>query len=508
MTTDPHVIVIGAGLSGLAAAARLRGRGYAVTVLETSPTPGGMVRTETLTAPGGTRHRFDTGATVLTMPELIVGPLTELGLDPADVLERLALTPVDPGYVMNYADGTSLALPRNTADIPAAVAQAFGPRAARGVDQLLDWLRQVYDAEFDVFIDRNYGGLRDLTGPQTRQAAKRLVQLHTLGGLTGAVARFVDDERLQRAFTFQALYAGVPPHRARAIYAIIADMDIGRGLSAPAGGMGRVGEVMATALAEAGVTLTYDTTVRALLHEGRTVSGVVTDTGQMLPADAVVATGERDQVAALLGQRPRRRLTYSPSAVVVHGLLPEGTTAAWSSGHHTLDFGAAWTKTFAEITGRRGTPMSDGSFLITRGAASDRQTFIADGLESVSVLAPTPNLDSAPLDWDAVARPYAQEVLGTLAGRGYAGIDALQMLRIDHPRTWARTGLPAGTPFSAAHTVAQTGPLRTRNTWPGVDNLFLAGSATVPGVGIPPVLVSGGLAADRVNARLPRSDRR
>lgn len=505
--TAKHIVVIGAGLSGLAAAARLAGRGYAVTVIEALDRPGGLVRTETLRTAAGTAHRFDTGATVLTMPELIVGPLVDMGLTPDDALGRLALAPVDPGYVMNYADGTTLAIPREADAIPAAVEAAFGADAARGVPALLEWLRAVYDAEFDVFIDRNYGGVKDLAGAETRRAAKKLVRLHTLGGLTGAVARFVDDERVHRAFTFQALYAGVPPHRARAIYAIIADMDIGRGLSAPTGGMGRIGEVMAEALIEAGVTVRYGTRVQALITDGAAVRGVQTTDGETLTADAVIATAERDEVAGLLApaaarRGTRRKLRYSPSAVVVHGLLPAGTTAAWSSGHHTLDFGSAWTQTFAEITGRRGTPMSDGSFLLTRSAVSDRETFVAHGQESVSVLAPTPNLYSAPLDWDSIGRPYATEVLSTLAARGYPGLDRLQILRIDHPRTWQRAGLPAGTPFSAAHTVGQTGPLRTGNAWPGIGNLFLAGSATVPGVGIPPVLISGGLAARRVDSLL------
>ncbi len=501
MTTAPHVVIIGAGLSGLAAAARLRARGAAVTVVESAGTPGGLVRTETIDG-----HRFDTGATILTMPELIVGPLTALGADRTAVERSLALRPVDPGYVMNYADGSTLALPHEAARIPAAVTDAFGPAAAEGTAELLTWLRQIYHAEFDVFIDRNFDGPASLADARTRRAATDLVRLRALGGLTGAVARFVRDERVQRAFTFQALYAGVPPQRARAIYAIIADMDIGRGLWSPAGGMGRIGEVMAQALTDAGVTIAYGTAARALIAgDARTVRGVIVDdgTGQTpIPADAVIATTERDAVAELLGAPPRRRLRYSPSAVVAHGLLPAGTADAWRSGHHTLDFGTAWTQTFREITGRRGRPMTDGSFLLTRGAVGDPGTFVADGLESISVLAPTPNLETARLDWDRRADDYVAEVLGMLAARGYRGIDGLRVLRVDHPLTWRRAGLPAGTPFSAAHTVRQTGPFRTRNVWPGLDNLFLAGSATVPGVGIPPVLISGGLAAQRAAARL------
>ncbi|WP_375003972.1 phytoene desaturase family protein [Gordonia sp. PS3] len=495
MTADSHVVVIGAGLSGLTAAAHLRARGHEVTVLEATDSPGGLVRTETISG-----HRFDTGATVLTMPELIVDALTAVGVDREQALERLALRPVDPSYVMNYADGSSLAIPREPAAIPAAVEQVFGTEAADGTRDLLTWLRRVYDAEFDVFIDRNYDGLADLTGPRTRAAAANLVRLGALGGLTAAVGRFVSDPRVQRAFTFQALYAGVPPHRARAIYAIIADMDIGRGLCAPAGGMGRIGRVLERALADAGVRIEYGARVdRILRRTDGSASGVLVG-DQRLAADAVVATLERDAVAELLhDERRLRTLRYSPSAVVVHGVLPAGTTAGWRSGNHTLDFGAAWTDTFADLTARPGRLMGDGSFLITRSAATDPETFVADGSESVSVLAPTPNLVSADLPWDVLAEPYTAEFLGVLESRGYPGLSSMTVLRIDHPLTWLRSGLPAGTPFSAAHTVAQTGPLRTPNRWRGVPNLALGGSATVPGVGIPPVLVSGGLAAARID---------
>ncbi|WP_132991568.1 phytoene desaturase family protein [Gordonia zhaorongruii] len=495
MNRTSRVAVVGAGLAGLTAAAHLRATGADVTVFESSAAPGGLVRTETIDG-----HRFDTGATVLTMPELIVDTLGALGISAADARERLALRPVDPSYVMNYADGTSLSVPHDAAQIPAAVESAFGADSAHGVVELLAWLRNVYDAEYDVFIDRNYRGLADLTDTRTRRAAAELTRLGALGGLTGAVSRFVADERLQRAFTFQALYAGVPPHRARAIYAIIADMDIGRGVSAPAGGMGRLGDVLAAALTDAGVRIEYQAPVRALRRgSDGSVTTVVTDTGDGVDVDAVIATTERDATAALLGSgRRMRTLQYSPSAVVVHGLVPEGMTSRWRSGHHTVDFGAAWTQTFAEITGRDGRVMTDGSFLITRSAVADRETFVADGLESVSVLAPTPNLISADLAWGELAGPYTAEVLRTLTGRGYPGMDELRISRIDHPRTWLRDGLPAGTPFSVAHSVRQTGPLRTANVWPSVPNLFLAGSATVPGVGIPPVVVSGGLAAARV----------
>ena len=115
----------------------------------------------------------------------------------------------------------------------------------------------------------------------------------------------------------------------------------------------------------------------------------------------------------------------------------------------------------------------------------------------MSVLWPCPNLHAADLPWAEIADEYVAGSLTALAQRGYPGIDEAPVLRIDTPMSWERRGYAAG-PFAAAHTVRQTGPLRTPNLAPGWDNLVLAGADTVPGVGIPPVLVSGRLAADRI----------
>ena len=77
------------------------------------------------------------------------------------------------------------------------------------------------------------------------------------------------------------------------------------------------------------------------------------------------------------------------------------------------------------------------------------------------------------------------------------GVDA-EILHVVNPDDWARQGMAAGTPFALAHTFGQTGPFRPANTIRGIDNVVLAGSSTVPGVGVPTALLSGRLAADRI----------
>ena len=94
-----RVVIIGAGLAGLSAALHLRGAGHEVTVLESADVPGGLVRTDALTAADGSTHRFDTGATILTMPDLALDALAAAGVDRADAQARLDLRRVDPSYL-------------------------------------------------------------------------------------------------------------------------------------------------------------------------------------------------------------------------------------------------------------------------------------------------------------------------------------------------------------------------------------------------------------------------
>lgn len=147
--------------------------------------------------------------------------------------------------------------------------------------------------------------------------------------------------------------------------------------------------------------------------------------------------------------------------------------------------------------------MTDPSLLITAPARTDpglRRTIAGRVHDPISVLAPCPNLDAAPLDWRLLTEPYLAELRNVLDARGYAGIGSMIVEHVDTPATWAAAGLAAGTPFSLAHRLDQTGPLRIYRGVRAFDNVEVAGCGTTPGVGIPPVLISGKLAAQRLTA--------
>ncbi|WP_040795374.1 phytoene desaturase family protein [Nocardia higoensis] len=495
-----RIVVIGAGLSGLAAALYLAGSGRQVTVLERADHPGGRVGHYT-----GPDYRIDSGATVLTLPELIDEALAAVGHTRASApvpLEVLALT---PSYHARFADGSDIRVFADADLMAEEVARACGPDEAVRYRRLRDWLAAIYRAEFTEFMDTDFDSPLDMVRkPAKRAALLDLVRLGGFGRLGARIDRLLTDRRLSRLFTFQALYAGTAPADALAVYAAIPHMDTSLGVYFPRGGMSAVAETMASALTDAGGALRLNSEVVRIDYTGKRATRVLLADGESVPCDAVVLTADLGSIERFGGQR-RRGLRASPSAVVAHGTVPAEITAQWPvQAHHTIDFGAAWEQTFREIATRRGKGrlMSDPSLLLTRPALTDPDLMVTrpDGRhEPFSVLAPCPNLDSAPLDWDRLARPYLGELLTLLEERGYRGIaEHFTVDHLDTPYTWRDKGMLAGTPFAAAHLFRQTGPFRTRNLPRFADNVVLAGCGTVPGIGVPTVLLSGKLAAHRI----------
>jgi len=482
-----HVVVVGAGLAGLSAALHLLGAGRRVTLLEQAKTPGGRAGQQDF---GG--NAVDTGASVLTMPELVDEAFHAVG---ESLAENLPLTKLDPAYRARFADGSTLAL-RTDGDAMEAEIRAFaGPAEARGYRRLRRWLTELYTVQKDHFIGANFDSPLGLARPE-------LVKLAALGGfgrLGPKVATFLRDERVRRLFSFQALYAGLDPARAMGAYGVIAYMDTVGGVYYPRGGMGAIARSMAGAAGRAGADLRFGTEAAWLERVSSRVRAVRTRSGERIECDAVVLATELTTAYRLLGARPRRvlPLRYSPSAVVLHGR----TGRSWPElGHHTIFFGDAWERTFAEIV-REGKLMSDPSLLVTRPTATE-PGLAGEGGEIVSVLAPAPNLHRGRIDWPRVGGAYREELVRTLEARGLTGFGGeFAVDELITPADWSARGLAAGTPFSLAHTFAQTGPFRPANLVRAAGNVVLAGSGTTPGVGIPPVLISGRLAAERITGR-------
>ncbi|RMI29113.1 phytoene desaturase [Nocardia stercoris] len=503
-----RVVVVGAGLSGLAAALHLTGAGRQVTVVERADHPGGRVGVYR-----GPDYDIDSGATILTVPGLIDEALAAVGTD----AERcgLRILQLSPAYRARFADDSVIGVYSDPEMMGAEVTRFCGPAEAARYRRLRKWLGGIYDSAFPHFMDANFDSPLDLVrDPDSRAALGRLARAGAFGRLQPRVRRTLRDQRLTRLFTFQALFAGLAPAQALGVYGAIPHMDTSLGVYYPQGGMRAIPAALAAAFTAAGGRLELNAEVTGIDYAHGRARRVRTADGRAFDCDAVVLTADLGSLDRF-GIRRLRPLRASPSAVVAHGTVPAAVAARWPvSAHHTIDFGSAWDHTFAELTaGRgRGRVMSDPSLLLTRPAVTDPGLLITrrtGPFEPLSLLAPCPNLDAAPLDWDRLGPAYVGELLEKLEDRGYHGISgSFKIDHLDTPATWQRRGMLAGSPFSAAHLLRQTGPFRPRNLPRTAENVVLAGCGTTPGVGVPTTLLSGKLAAQRIAGTVTGSEQR
>jgi len=484
-----NVVVVGAGLAGLSAAMRLAGAGRTVTVIEREAIPGGRAGRIEMQGPTGTYHA-DTGPTVLTMPDLIADCFDCIGETMED---WLTLDPVSPLYRAFYPDGSVLNVHSDVKEMSQEISQVIGDKEAAGFEKYVDFVSKLYQYEMKDFIDRNIDSPLDLLTPD-------LAKLVAIGGfrkLAPKVREYMTDPRTERIYSFQAMYAGLSPYDALAIYAVIAYMDSVAGVFFPRGGMHSVPKAMAAAAEKHGVNFKYNTTVESVVHSNGRASGVLTADGEFISADVVVLNPDLPVAyKELLGTEPWsvKRLNYSPSCY----LMLAGSTQKYSKiAHHNIHFGKSWKNVFTELIDKKQL-MSDPSILVTNPSYSD-PSLAPEGKELYYILFPTPNLD-APIDWKAIEPRYREECLRVLEERGYVGLsDSIEVLDVTTPLDWSDRGMERGAPFAAAHSFGQTGPFRPGNMWG--ENVVFTGSGTQPGVGVPMVLISGRLAAERVTGK-------
>ncbi|ACZ86746.1 zeta-carotene-forming phytoene desaturase [Streptosporangium roseum] len=481
------IVVIGAGLGGLSSAVRLAAAGRDVTLVEARETPGGCCGTASVGD-----YRFDTGPSVLTMPDVLADVFAAAG---EDMESLLPLRRLDPYYRLRYHDGSHLDIVPGEEAMTEQVRQLCGAAEADRYRRFRARLGELFACEWPSFVDRDMTRLRSLAQPGV------LARLAALGGfrrLDRLVKGHLTDARLIKAHTFQSLYVGLSPQRALGIYAVIAHMDTVGGVFFPRhGGMHAIPRAMAAVAEKAGAQIRYGVRAVGIETGPSGVSAVRLDTGERLAAaHAVVACDLPHAHTGLLPGAARdwrlRRPRYSPSCLVLHFGLDRRLAG---QAHHTLHFGREWSSTFSALNAGR--PQPDPSLLVTypesdTGAAPT-------GHATLTVLEPTANLDGANgvNGWDGLTSRLEDRLLGRLADLGYGDLTTALRLTVDPP-AWARLGHSAGTPFAMDHRFTQTAWFRPAGTARRVPGLHFAGMYTAPGVGVPPVLISGKLAAERI----------
>lgn len=487
-----RVVIVGAGLGGLGVALRLQGAGHDVTVVERLPTPGG--RAAQIRDDGFT---WDTGPSLITMPWVLEETFAAGGLD---LHAEVRLRELDPFYGIDWAappgapadePRPTLTFRRDREAMKEEIAR-ISPRDAGRLDGYLESLRPVYEQGILGAGRREFSKMRDLlafTPTMVRLGAAQPLWMHT--------ARHFRDPRIREAFSFHSLFIGGDPFRVPAIYGALVYLQFLDGVWYADGGVHSLVRAMAAPL-----DVRYGDGVARIEVAGGHVTGVVTEGGERLPADAVVAGGDVLGLADLLPPSHRPRVTRPLRPTMSCFLLYLGTDRPFPRlRHHHLLVGHGYRRFIRDVTRARRLPSTSSTYLHVPNRTEPGMA--APGGDSICVLLPVPNL-RGPTDWtresDAV-RDWLLEDLETTFG-----LEGLSdSIRVEHRMTpldfRERYAARDGNAFALEPTLHQSAALRPPNRDPRIAGLYRVGGGTHPGAGIPGVLLGA-----EVTAGLVRED--
>ena len=491
-----RVVVIGAGVGGLAAAGRLGALGHEVTVYERADTVGGKLGTYERDG-----FRFDTGPSLLTLPatfrDLFVK--TRRRRKDPEFDDAVDLQPLDPVARYRFSDGTWLDLPAARPAVRETLNATLGAGAGEDWLRLLHHAERVWDITRRPFVESPLEGVSTLL----RLAARRpgdLLAVAPWRSLRDVGRRHLRDPRLRMLLDRYATYSGSDPRRAPGVLCVVPHVEQRFGTWYVRGGMRGIADALLERAQSCGVSVrTGAEVVSVLTNDGR-AAGVVLADGTSAPADIVVSDADaRELYGALLPhdqqQLRLRRVTASLSGFVlllgVRGRTPGGA-------HHTVLFPADYDAEFDAIFGPRPQPVREPAIYVS---APDDPALAPPGHESWFVLVNAPRHEpERGVDWDApgLADDYAHWLLDLMASRGVDVRDRLVFMEWRTPADLARaTRSPGGAIYGSSSNGARAAFLRPANRSP-VPGLFLVGGSSHPGGGLPMVAMSAAIVAEMI----------
>jgi phytoene desaturase len=490
MTQKPTALVIGAGIGGIATAARLARNGYNVTVLEKNDTPGG--RCNQLVQDG---HRFDIGPTLFLMPEVWEETFAALGEKMSDHLD---LRRIDPTYKVHFDDGLQLELTSNIGDMQIQL-EAVEKTAFTGFLSYIAEGAKHYKISLEKFVGRNFYSIFDYFSLKNLPLIFKLKALDKHYRNTG---RFFKDEHLKAAFTFQNMYLGLSPYDAPATYSLLQYTELAEGVWYPMGGMYAGIQALVKVAEKLGVKFIYNAPVKKLEVKSNNVMGLVTEDGRVFMADIYVGNADLPYIYKELLPDPveAKKLEnklYTCSTIMFYwGVDKQYPQIA----HHNVFLGGDYKASFDQIFKDHSLP-DQPSFYVHAPARTDPAAAPA-GQDTLYVLVPVGHLDAASeQDWDERVNRARRTVFERLSKE--MGIDDLEehikFETVYQPKVWKeRFNLEKGAAFGLSHNFWQVGYLRPHNRHKTYKNLYFAGASTHPGTGLPIVLLSAKLTTERI----------
>lgn len=476
------LVIIGAGLGGLGLAVRMAAAGWRVTVCEQNAAPGGkMNRWET----GG--FRFDTGPSLITLPEIFADTFRAGGADLRDHVEFLRVCPLAH---YTWPDGTRLA---HTPDLPAWLADVrrLEGRDASGFLHLLDLGAQLFELSKATFFARSPF---ERPVPPDPGSLRHLRLREGFAPYARVVARHLRSPHLRQLFERYMTYVGSSPYACPSTLMVIPYLEYALGVWHVRGGLYRIVEALTQVAQQKGVEFRFNAPVTAIRRDGERISGVELADGTRLDADAVAMNGDASLAPVLLGEPGARPLPEALRSMSGFIQLFALRRTRPDLPHHSVFFSADYRREFHDLFGARRFP-DDPTVYVNMPSRTDRSMTPGEG-EVMFVMANAPANDGDAWDGAAIAAARAR-VLRRLHDSGFPAFeDEVIASEVWTPRRLAtQYAMPGGAIYGQHSHGFRRAFLRPANHSRRWRGLYFVGGSTHPGGGTPTVLMSSAITA-------------
>ena len=490
MTSKKSAVIIGAGIGGIATSIYLAKKGYTVSVFEKNSAPGG--RCGQLIRDG---HRFDLGATMLMMPGIYREIFDSLGIP---LFENTEIKPLDNLYKIYFDNNEIITFTTDKEKMKIQHEQIEPGSFAKSQKYVADGY-EIFQIGINKLIGRNFDNVFQFANFRN---IGMLIKLKTYISNWKYVKKFFRDNHLRMAYTFQNIYVGQSPFNSPALFSMVPAAELTEGSFFPKGGMFTIVEKLMSEAVSSGVLFSYNKPVEKIRVAGKKAESIILADGTEIYADVVVANADLPFVyRKLLPDKGISRrldnLKYSCSAISFHWGLDKVYPQL---GHHSVFLSDGFREGLDLIF--KDKSISDHpSFYIHAPVRTDPAA-APPGQDTLSFIVGSGHVDKMKKqDWDELRKKTHKAVVERLIKLGLEDIEEHIKFEICYtPESWeSACNITRGSVFgSLAHNLMQMGYFRPHNQHSRYKNLYFVGGSTHPGNGIPNVLLSAKLTAERI----------
>ena len=490
MTGKKSAVIIGAGIGGIVTAIYLAKNGYDVTVFEKNSAAGG--RCGQLVRDG---HRFDLGATMLIMPAIYSEVFESLGIP---LFENNKIKPLEDLYKIYFDNNDVLAFSPDKEKMKIQHEKIEAGSFAKSQKYVADGY-EIFQIGMNKLIGRNFDNLFQFANFRN---IGMLIKLKTYISNWKYVKKFFRNPHLRMAYTFQNIYVGQSPFDSPALFSMVPAVELTEGSFFPEGGMFSIVEKLLSAANSSGVVFNFNKPVKEIRVTGKKAESIILEDGSEIKADIIVANADLPYVyRKLLPDRGKSRrldrMKYSCSAICFHWGLDKVYPQL---GHHSVFLSDGFHEGLDLIF--KDKSVSDNpSFYIHAPVRTDPSAAPVQQ-DTLSCIVGAGHVDiKKKQNWDNLKQKTRKAVIHRLKQVGMEDIEEHIKFEICFtPESWESVcNISRGSVFgSLAHNLLQMGYFRPHNQHTRYKNLYFVGGSTHPGNGIPNVLLSAKLTAERI----------